>query len=245
MIREREVEEILLNQWQPLQTMLYDGWVLRFAEGYTKRANAVNPIYFSNEDVYAKIKHCESIYASHQLKATFKMTPFVQPTNLDGLLANEGYSIIDHTSVQSIELKQLKQPTIENVRIDDHVNEEWLEHFCSLNEVEDKHRKTMEFMLSNRLSDKGFFTLYQNDDVAACGLGIIERKVLGIFDVVSSEKYRNQGFGEQLLLNILQWGRQHGADQSHLAVLLHNQPALKLYAKLGYKEIYKYWYRTK
>jgi GNAT superfamily N-acetyltransferase len=245
MIREREYEEILLNQWQPLQTMLYDGWVLRFAEGYTKRANSVNPIYFSNEDVYVKIKHCESIYAAHQLKSTFKMTPFVQPTNLDGVLEKEGYSIVDYTSVQRIELKPLKQPTIENIHIDDHVNEEWLEHFCSLNEVEDKHRKTMEFMLSNRLSDKGFFTLYHNGDVTACGLGIIERNVLGIFDVVTSKSYRNQGFGEQLLLNILQWGRQHGAHHSYVAVLLHNQPALKLYEKLGYKEIYKYWYRTK
>lgn len=69
--------------------MLYDGWVLRFANGYTKRANSVNPIYFSNEDVSIKIKHCESMYAAHQLKTTFKITPFVQPTNIDGLLAND------------------------------------------------------------------------------------------------------------------------------------------------------------
>ncbi|MDB5085123.1 MAG: family N-acetyltransferase, partial [Bacilli bacterium] len=36
------IEELTLNNWQPLQTMLYDGWLLRFAGGYTKRANSVN-----------------------------------------------------------------------------------------------------------------------------------------------------------------------------------------------------------
>jgi hypothetical protein len=29
-------EELLLNMWPALQTKLYDGWILRFANGYTK-----------------------------------------------------------------------------------------------------------------------------------------------------------------------------------------------------------------
>ena len=32
----RFIEELSLNHWQPLSTLLYDGWVLRFADGYTK-----------------------------------------------------------------------------------------------------------------------------------------------------------------------------------------------------------------
>jgi hypothetical protein len=126
MIKDREYEEILLNQWQPLQTMLYDGWILRFANGYTKRANSVNPLYFSNDDVVDKIKHCERIFASHHLKTTFKITPFIQPKNLDEILKHEGYSIIEHTSVQRIDLKQLKQLNNQHVHIDNHVNEECL-----------------------------------------------------------------------------------------------------------------------
>jgi ribosomal protein S18 acetylase RimI-like enzyme len=245
MIQDRIYEEILLNQWQPLQTMLYDGWVLRFANGYTKRANSVNPIYFSTIDVVDKINHCERIYASHRLKTTFKITPFIQPKNLDEILNHEGYSTIDHTSVQRIDLKQLEQPNNQRVHIDDRVNEEWLHHFCVLNEVNNKHKETMKLMLSNQLSEKGFFTLFDNDDVVACGLGMIERNALGIFDIVTNKNYRNLGWGEQLMLHILQWGRNGGADYSYLAVLLHNQPALKLYSKVGYKEIYKYWYRVK
>jgi hypothetical protein len=32
----QEIEEISLNAWPSLQQILYDGWILRFANGYTK-----------------------------------------------------------------------------------------------------------------------------------------------------------------------------------------------------------------
>ena len=40
-----QLEELSINAWPSLQTMLYDGWVLRFSDGYTKRANSSNPLY--------------------------------------------------------------------------------------------------------------------------------------------------------------------------------------------------------
>lgn len=238
-------EEILLNQWQPLQTILYDGWVLRFADGYTKRANSVNPIYYSNGDIHKKIKHCEKMYAAHQLKTIFKITPFMHPENLDDILETEGYAAVDPTSAQRLDLRQVKPPTLQTIRIDEHVNDEWIDQFCLLNSVDEKHKQTMKRMQSNRCSEKGFFTLYHNGEIAACGLGIVERKALGLFDIITSHKFRNQGLGEQLILNILHWGKDQGAAYSDLAVLLNNIPALRLYAKLGYKEMYSYWYRVK
>lgn len=79
----------------------------------------------------------------------------------------------------------------------------------------------------------------------ACGIGVIERACIGLYDIVTDAAFRSRGYGEQLVLNLLQWGRSGGATHSYLAVALRNAPALRLYAKIGYTELYRYWYRVK
>ncbi|MDB5083438.1 MAG: family N-acetyltransferase, partial [Bacilli bacterium] len=238
------IEELTLNNWQPLQTMLYDGWLLRFAGGYTKRANSVNPILYSTADVNVKIKECERLYTYKELSTVFKITPFVHPNNLDELLGDKGYALIERTSVQILSLDRVKQPTLTTVVLDETLTSEWLDTYCRLNNVE-LHKHTMHQMLSNIVTKKCFISLYHQQEVIACGLAVIEREWLGLFDIVTAVNYRKRGFGEQLILNLLQWGRDHGAKSSHLAVVLTNQAALNLYAKIGYHEIYRYWYRVK
>ncbi len=144
-----------------------------------------------------------------------------------------------------MKLDNLSSPQINSVIIAEHMNEEWLAHFCRLNHVKDHHKGIMERMLSNIITKKGFISLYDNDQVIACGLGIIEREYLGLYDIVTDLNYRNQGFGEEMILHLLQWGQEHGARYSYLAVVADNKPAQRLYAKLGYSEVYTYWYRVK
>ncbi|WP_232277447.1 GNAT family N-acetyltransferase [Paenibacillus sp. 481] len=242
------IEELSLNNWPPLSTLLYDGWILRFADGYTKRANSINPIHDSTHstiDLNLKIQHCEQLYFDNNLRPTYKITPFVQPPHIDEVLEEQGYSLIDTTSVQTLNLETINEPQLHAVHIDEHVNAEWLADFCRLNHIDDKYKRTMERMLSNIHTKKGFISLYREGQVVACGLGVIEREYIGLYDVVTDTSYRNQGFGEQMILNLLKWGKENGARYSYLAVVANNEPALRLYSKLGYAEVYKYWYRVK
>jgi len=241
----RIIEELSLNSWQSLSTLLYDGWVLRFANGYTKRANSINPIHYSTYDLNQKIEECEKIYSNNQLRTIFKITPFVRPEHLDKDLEEKAYSLIDCTSVQTIKLDGVKEPTLHSVKLEENINVEWVENFCRLNNVEDRNKDTMIQMLSNIVTEKCFLSLYYNGDIIGCGLGVIEREYIVIYDIVTDIKFRNQGFGEQLILNLLKWGKENGAINSYLAVLLNNKPALRLYSKIGYSEVYKYWYRVK
>src|SRR5512136_30546 len=94
------IEELSINAWPSLQTMLYDGWVLRFANGYTRRANSINPIYPSGGDVSEKIQTCEQLYRDRGLNVVFKMTSAVYPAGLDDVLASQGYAVDAQTSVQ-------------------------------------------------------------------------------------------------------------------------------------------------
>jgi GNAT superfamily N-acetyltransferase len=239
------LEELSLNHWQSLSTLLYDGWVLRFADGYTKRANSINPLYASTLDWERKLEACEKLYAEHQLHPTFKITPFVQPEKLDGFLEQKGYALIDPTSVQVAKLDTVIRPEGNRVTIDEAVQDDRVDNICRLNQVEDKHRDTMKRMLSNIRTKRAFVSLYHDEQVIACGLGVVERGFIGLYDIVTDARFRNKGYGKQLVGHLLYWGKEHGAAYSYLAVLRNNAPALRLYANMGYSEVYSYWYRVK
>ncbi|WP_230192930.1 GNAT family N-acetyltransferase [Paenibacillus sp. CECT 9249] len=234
-----------MNNWPALSSLLYDGWVLRFADGYTKRANSISPLYRSTLDLHRKIEECEQLYSSQHLCPTYKMTPFIQPDNLDRSLEEKGYACIDMTSVQTLTLTNLKKPDPHSITIEENVTVRWVEQFGRANHVEHKNKEIMRRMLSNIRTKKGFITLYDQEQPVAFGLGVIEREHIGLYDIVTDAAYRNQGFGEQVILHLLQWGKENGAKHSYLAVVANNAPALRLYSKVGYSEIYKYWYRVK
>ena len=64
-----------------------------------------------------------------------------------------------------------------------------------------------------------------------------------LFDVATAAPARNQSIGRRLVGHLLAWGRAQGARTGHLAVVADNTPALRLYARLGFREAYRYWYR--
>lgn len=239
------IEELSLNHWQPLSTLLYDGWVLRFADGYTKRANSVNPIYPSSGDWKTRIIACERMYAANGLPTIFKITPFVLPVHLDEALEAAGYAKVEPTSVRTVALDLVREPSLSSVTITEEVSSEWLDHYQRIGGVAAKNRSVLERMLSNIRSPKALITLHSGGEAVSCGLGVIEREYIGLYDIVTDPGRRNQGLAEQMILNLLAWGKRSGARHSYLAVVASNAPADKLYSKIGFTEAYSYWYRVK
>jgi N-acetylglutamate synthase len=100
----RLLEELTLNAWPALETLLFDGWVLSFSDGYTRRANSIHPLYPSRLPLAAKIAACEAAYAARGQEAVFKLTSSVDDTQLDRALADLGYQLAATTSVQTAQL---------------------------------------------------------------------------------------------------------------------------------------------
>ncbi|KAB7672074.1 GNAT family N-acetyltransferase [Bacillus sp. B1-b2] len=242
----QKIEELSINALPAIQTNVYDGWVLRFADGYTKRANSIQPIYFSNENLDKKIEMAEQVYRRRQLKVIYKMTQQVFPEHLDRTLEQKGYILDSLTSVQVISLNDLEVEIKNHAIINNDLQDDWFINFCTLNNVAEKDQITLKQMLRNIIANTCYFLLTDDDnEIIACGMCVLEGEYIGLFDIVTTAKYRNRGYGSILIQNILQWGMDNGAKYAYLQVMLNNAPALKLYSKLGFKEIYKYWYRIK
>jgi ribosomal protein S18 acetylase RimI-like enzyme len=242
----RQIEELSYNAWHPLQTVFYDGWILGFSNGYTRRANSVQALYPSILPLHEKIDYCEAQYAARGQNTVFKLTGAEQPPDLEVALIQRGYIADAHTSVQVRSLSEELITVPENlVKIERKVSDDWINAFCRLSTVDERHNLTMQAMLGNIAAEAGFFRLYHEGETAALGLGVIERGYVGLFDIVTSADFRNRGLGRLLILNILKWAQSGGAHTAHLGVMVNNAPALHLYQKLGFREVYRYWYRQK
>jgi len=93
-------EELSLNALPALQTQFFDGWVLRFTNGYsyTNRANSVNMIYPATLNIEDKITECEKRYFAQGLPAVFKITDGLD-IEIENLLHQKGYTVLSPKNI--------------------------------------------------------------------------------------------------------------------------------------------------
>ena len=244
-VDSRFLEEITLNAWPALQTVFMDGWILRFANGYSKRANSVNSLYPSTEPLKRKIETCERLYYGRGLKSIFKITPSSLPAELDAVLAGAGYGREGRTSVQVLNLEQWSLARDRGVELYTDFAADWHLAYCVMNGIAPEHHNTVSQLLGLGVHDKRLAVLRREGKVVACGLGVKQDRFIGLFDIVVNPRMRRQGCGKAIVEGLLAWGKQDGAKTAYLQVVVENTPAQQLYSNLGFHEEYQYWYRVK
>jgi ribosomal protein S18 acetylase RimI-like enzyme len=196
-------------------------------------------------DVNENIDFCESFYASMGLPAIFKMTKASLPADLDSHLEARGYQKEALTSVQVLDLRTGGYQAAENIHLTSEDTKEWHAAFAHMNHVNENHRATHENILHAILSNKCYASIHADDHTLGCGLGVSHAGYLGIFDIVIDPDHRRRGLGIALMNALLSWGQEQGVDNAYLQVMRDNELAMRLYKKLGFQEIYQYWYRVR
>ncbi len=255
------IEEASLNAWPALQQQLYDGWVLRFSRGFTKRANAVVPLYPSSveplrngqnpiaraELLRNRVRYCENLYAREGLQTVFRLTSISPYPDLDAFLAERGYQLLDPTSVQAVSLQQVPQPvSTQSAELQFIDRKPWLKAYAHLSDLPDSAERLHDALLKSIPGITGYAVLtdMQSGQPLAAGLGVVEGEMLGLFDIITNVAKRRQGLGQSLVQQLLHWGREQGASTGYLQVIQANAAAQALYQRLGFREQYSYWYRV-
>lgn len=241
----RTIEELSFDAWPALETIHYDGWVLQFSNGFTKRANSVNPLYDSTIDPNEKIDYCEALYRGKGLKIIFKLTDISRPRNLDETLSRKGYEIHDPVSVQVLELQDIPDPPFGDCEIYDRATDVWLDAYCAMDNRAANNRATLKSMLEAIVPLKAFVALRDEDRIVACGMAVLDKGFAGLFNIIVKETHRNRGCGRRLLSNLLGWAKNNGAHAAYLQVLKINAAANRIYREFGFQEVSAYWYRIK
>jgi N-acetylglutamate synthase len=240
----RWLETASFQAMPALWTRQYDGWVLRFANSYTRRANSVNPLYGSQLDLAEKIQHCEALYIQQQQPTIFKLTDACSPPDLEARLVDRGYEAGMVTQIQTCTFGS--SPAAPVAPGSPRLTAEWLDIYRAMNDVPAQHHRTLRAML-DQIRHPTWYALLKDasGQPSAVGLGVLTDSLLGIFDIVVDARQRGQGIGTQLMLGLLAWGSTQGAQMAYLQVNATNTAGLRLYARLGFQDVYRYWYRTK
>lgn len=244
----QHIEEAALNAWPALQTNFYDGWLMRTANDYTKRANSVTPLYdaIATLPLDEKIAHAEAFYRGERQRPIFRLPSFLAMDTLDDALAHRGYAKLDETSVQTLDLSYCGAIGSEHAYIlpDYSGMESWLDDFHRLSGSHHPDAETHQRLLQNIRGETCYMVLMVEGEVVACGLAVESDGLVGIFDVVTAPEHRRKGYGLELMEALLDWACNTHAQYAYLQVMLNNQAALTMYKKLKFKELYQYWYRA-
>jgi ribosomal protein S18 acetylase RimI-like enzyme len=238
-------EELSRNALPSLQTQYYDGWILRFTNGYsyTNRANSVNMVYPSTLDPQIKIAECEKRYFSLGLPATFKITGEAD-AEIEELLERRGYTVITPTRVMTAAISD--GPVSGDCELTRSIGEDWLDAYFTLSRYTDAKRHEIARLILNNITVPVVCgRLAKEGETVACGLCVTERGYAGLFNIVVEESQRGRGYGEELCRTLLSTAHRLGAHTAYLQVVKENNTAINLYSKLGFQVEYTYWYRTK
>ena len=238
----RRLERILFRARPSLDTVEYDGWILRFADGYTKRANSVNPHFGSSLPVSEKIARCEAFYHERGLPTIFRLTPFSQPADLDRALERAGYALLDRSLVMTAHLGRLPDPDADAVS---HVpGDAWFAAFDRLQPLNPAERSTHRRIAEAARADRCHAIVRRDGEPIACGLGVLVADTICLFDLHTAEAERRRGHGTAIVGSILRWAHRRGARTVALQVHSENEPAHRLYRSYGFAVAYRYWYRN-
>jgi N-acetylglutamate synthase len=245
MTSSRLIEELTFNAWPPLETLLFDGWLIGFAGGYTRRANSVQPLYASSWPLGEKVAECEAMFAARGRPTVFKLTSTTADPGLDDVLERRGYVEEAPTSVQTAALAGFTGKAV-GVSLETRLIDGWLAAFNRLTSVPPELHTFERALLQKITPPHCFASIALDGEIVALGLGVAERRHVGLFDIVVDVRMRQQGIGRRLCAALMDWGhRAELADTAYLAVMQSNAQALRLYASLGFREQYTYWYRTR
>lgn len=246
-----KVQEIANNSWQAKEFYLLNGWVLRFNEGATGRANSVLPLNYWGNDLLGDIRLVELAYKHHNLPARWQLHDGFVPERLFEVLKSEGYKQdprvdVMGTDLQTFNRSDRRTTPLFTLSASCRRTKAWTRAFIELTTHRDRDElgKMCEIMDRITIPRKQFLVAHGDDQVAGVIFGVVDRSFLGIMDLVVAPHYRRKGLATALVTNTVNWASQHSARSLYLQVLADNDAAIALYQKLGLNRWFSYFYLT-
>ncbi len=244
-----EIEQASRFSWPPLEEQELPIGIFRYTAEASQCSNSLAPrleILIDPDELRAQT---EAFFAEKNLPPTVRLrggSP--QTSSLDQSLSLAGYDLDAHFSVMARPLDPYELESHSGAHKDWHYSHlnDWVKAWHCLRKRGQGMYLIHRVSLA-RVTDPCCFLLFQDhlSRPVACGLAVLYNGALGIHGIATSNRSRRKGYATRTVNQLLQWGKRNGAEYAYLHVESLNIAALNLYTKLGFSEMYKYWYRVR
>jgi GNAT superfamily N-acetyltransferase len=217
-------------------------WILRAADGFTRRANSCLPLGEPGIPFHDAVAHVERWYRQRGLEPCFKIIPGAD-AQLDPLLQARGWTIATPSRTMVRDLgPDLPKPAAEFFasRAPD---PDWL-NTVSLWDGESADKARHHAELARRVPSAGYLRWLTSAGILAVGMVALEGDNSFLYDVVVRPDHRGHGIGRAFCTAVLSWSAHTGARSMALQVLESNTVARALYTSLGFIDHHRYHYRV-
>ncbi|WP_112661668.1 GNAT family N-acetyltransferase [Microvirga flavescens] len=236
------LESRLLNAWPSFDYQVHDGWMLRLAKGYSKRANSVTPFAPGLSLDEELLDHMIAQFHAAGVMPTFRL-PGIEAASVDALLQVRGFQEVEPTLALQASLAGDVEAD-PDVLIETQATTRWARETAHSYGADKADDATLFEIISRIRQKAAFVTLHRDGKAVAWGLGVVERGYVGLYDIVVSPQMRGAGLGRRIVTSLMAWGRVAGAHSAYLQVREENAIARKLYERLGFKPAYRYRHRV-
>ena len=130
-IHYREIEYAGFNSWPAKEQQELFGIILRYSDGYTKRANSANVLEHVHCDFLELVEQVETYFNGKNIPCVFRLTSFSDNKAFDHYLADNNYALLDHSLIltRSVSDIHVDPSCFVQKSCDD-----WMISFCSVSE---------------------------------------------------------------------------------------------------------------
>lgn len=232
-------ETRIVNAWPAPTTLVVDQWVVRFANGYSGRANSASSLREGGDMDETTLAFVEGLYRQAGLPPRIRFTPLVAES-ARRRFAERGYRIETASFGMVAELEPNRHPPAPGMLTTAQAEDAWIDGVCAHQTGAKRNREHLAAIVSGVRVPAAFATLLHEGRPAAYAMSVAERGMAEIGAVIVDEALRGKGLGKQMMLGLMGWAAAQGCSQAYLQVDQSNGLAFEMYKRLGFRTVYAY-----
>jgi len=167
-------EERIVNAWPAPATLMIEGWAVRFADGYSGRANSASPLKSGSTLSEGALALIERLYTEAGLPPCIRLTPLTHP-GMARRLAARGYRLRDASIGMVAPLAAFEAAPASALTLEPCATRQWIGAVAARQSPDKNDPEKLAAIVRNIRLPAAFAALHAAGAPVALGMSVAER----------------------------------------------------------------------